>query len=218
MEVLQKDDIHIYRFPLGELSANCYVLADTDSGKCIVIDAADDGAFIGEFVVRNNWVVTDILATHGHFDHNLAAFEVQTAFNARFAIHETDAFLLKRMRETAQHFLGHIPPTVAPAISSYLKDTASLSVGDHEFAFKHVPGHTPGSMAFVVDSLGVAFVGDTVFAGGGVGRYDFSYSDEGQLRQSVRTILSLPDTMILLPGHGEELTVEQAKTELAHML
>ena len=66
----------LHQLILGALGTNCYLLWD-DSGEGILIDPADNAARIygvlEEEGIRLRW----ILLTHAHFDHMLAAGEVQ---------------------------------------------------------------------------------------------------------------------------------------------
>src|SRR3990167_10226457 len=102
----------IYTYPLGELQANCYFLVhDKD---CIIIDPADSADFILEKIQIENLKVHAVFATHGHFDHVMAAGELQISLDVPFYIADEDLFLLKRVAETAKHFLGHSPPIIPP--------------------------------------------------------------------------------------------------------
>jgi glyoxylase-like metal-dependent hydrolase (beta-lactamase superfamily II) len=81
----------------------------------------------------------------------------------------------------------------------------ALAVGGHQFEVRHVPGHSPGSVALVGD--GVALVGDVLFAGS-VGRTDLPGGNSGLLLTSIRTqLLTLPDETVVYPGHGPETTI-----------
>ena len=63
--------MRIYTYSLGELQANCYLLEN--EGKAIIIDPADDASFLLEEIQRKNLELVALLATHGHFDHVMAA-------------------------------------------------------------------------------------------------------------------------------------------------
>ena len=84
-----------------------------------------------------------------------------------------------------------------------------LSLGEDSIEIIHLPGHTPGCIALLCE--GMAFVGDTVFAGGGFGRCDLPLGDFRSMRDSVMRIISLPDDTVLYCGHGECTTVKEYK-------
>jgi glyoxylase-like metal-dependent hydrolase (beta-lactamase superfamily II) len=80
-----------------------------------------------------------------------------------------------------------------------------LAVGEYAFEVRHVPGHSPGSVALV--SGGAALVGDVLFAGS-VGRTDLPGGSSAALLASIRTqLLTLPDETVVYPGHGPETTI-----------
>lgn len=196
--------LHVQAFSLGKLETNCYIVSDKLSKEAIVIDPADAGEFIVEKVQQSKLLVKKIIATHGHFDHILAATYLQLTLDAPFLLHEKDVFLLDRMQESAIFFLGK-DPGPKPIISGNLKDNLKIKIGNISLKVVHTPGHTPGSVSLLVDR--VAFVGDLLFAEGGVGRTDFGYSDTNELQKSVAKILSLPANTTLYSGHGGETTV-----------
>jgi glyoxylase-like metal-dependent hydrolase (beta-lactamase superfamily II) len=81
------------------------------------------------------------------------------------------------------------------------------------FDFISTPGHTPGSVCFYFQKEKVIFTGDTLFKDG-IGRYDFSYSDKKDLFKSLKKILSLPDEMLVYPGHGEKTVIGDEKHQI----
>ena len=71
----------------------------------------------------------------------------------------------------------------------------------------HTPGHTWGSVCFLVPALGVVFTGDTLFAGG-PGATGRSYSDFPTIVESIRTtLLTLPADTVVHTGHGDDTTI-----------
>lgn len=205
--------MNILQFPLGELQTNCYIVINDT--KCLIIDPADSGDFILEEVQRRNLEVTGILATHGHFDHILAAGELQMSLeilyqkNFPFYIFKEDMFLVKRVKETAVHFLGHTPRMLPIKRFAYLKE-GNMAIGDFTFKVLHTPGHTPGSCSFFFPTDGALFTGDTVFKDA-VGDYSHKYSDKKQLMSSVERIKKLDEGVTIYPGHGEETLLQSLK-------
>ncbi len=172
---------------VGQMATNCYIVDG------IIIDPGDDAEYImGHLQTKPIMIV----ATHGHFDHIMASYALQLAYNIPFVIHEKDAFLVKTMQSSAKHFL-HIVTDPPPKITSYI--TEEDKIGD--FTVMHAPGHTPGSVCLVGD--GVVFTGDTIFAGGAVGSTDHQYSDKTALSQSINKILALPPKTKFFSGHGD---------------
>jgi len=77
-----------------------------------------------------------------------------------------------------------------------------LDVGDIHIELLHTPGHTPGSQCFLV--YGRLVSGDTLFLEG-CGRTDFPGSDPAQMYDSLQRLASLPDDVIVFPGHRYSL-------------
>lgn len=211
----EEKSLKILTFPLGQLQANCYFLILGKS--CLIIDPADDASFILEEVQRRGLEITGLLATHGHFDHVMAAGEIQAALpHVPFYIHDKDEFLIRRLRETAKHFLGYEPHILPPHRMTSL-NIGKLKITDFELEVLHTPGHTPGSVCYHFPTANLIFTGDTLFAGA-IGRYDFSYSDKAMLKESLKKILALFPKTNVYPGHGEATTVENEKDSLQKVI
>lgn len=198
----------IFKYQLGPLQTNCYFLVE--GNNCLIIDPADDASFILEELQRKKLNLLGILATHGHFDHIGAVGEIQLTHKVPFYIFQKDQFLVDRLNETAEHFLGFNPHFLKPILVKYLTEKKfQISPSDSEGKFQIIqtPGHTPGGCSFNLSKEKILFSGDTLFKGG-TGRYDFSYCDKTDLKKSLESLLKLPGKTIVYPGHGEETTIE----------
>lgn len=191
--------MNILRFPLGQLQANCYFLINDK--ECLIIDPGDEANFITEELQRKKLKLVGMISTHGHFDHVMAAGEVQLSIpGTPFYLHQADIFLMKRMVETAKYFLGYDPVVPSPQKITPLK-VGKQKIGSFAFEVIETPGHTPGSSSIYFQKEKVIFTGDTLFKGS-IGRYDFSYSDPLVLRDSLMRLFTLPSDTIVYPGHG----------------
>jgi glyoxylase-like metal-dependent hydrolase (beta-lactamase superfamily II) len=86
-----------------------------------------------------------------------------------------------------------------------------ISIGKYDMKVLEAPGHTPGSVHYVMDGYDIVFCGDTVIKGG-IGGSDLSFGDENRLFTTIRDrILTLPSKMILLPAHGPATTISEEK-------
>ncbi len=206
--MIVRDSLHIETLVVGQMATNCYICMDPATHEAIIIDPGDAAEYIINTLTRLEAAPNMIVATHGHFDHIMAAFELQFAYSIPFVIHEADTFLLQTMQQSAKHFLGLPTVDPPPQITRYINDNDILRMGKESFVVGHLPGHTPGSIYLYSKKQGVVFVGDTLFAHGAVGRTDFSYSEPLKLSTSIATILALPPTTRLFSGHGEETTVK----------
>ena len=200
--------MNIQSFSLGQMQANCYLLEE--DGKALLIDPADSADFLLEQIQRKNLELVGIVATHGHFDHVMAVGEIQLSYpHLSLHMNKKDMFLLKRLSETAKHFLG-FDPTVVPVRHTADLPSGAFSIKDFHFEVLRTPGHTPGSSCLYFKEKGILFSGDTLFQSG-IGRYDFSYSDKEELKHSLQRILKLPPETRVFPGHGEETLLDYEK-------
>ncbi|OGK11816.1 hypothetical protein A2954_05170 [Candidatus Roizmanbacteria bacterium RIFCSPLOWO2_01_FULL_37_12] len=197
----------VYSFTLGQLQANCYFLIEAD--QCLMIDPADEASFILEELQRRKLKLVGMLATHGHFDHVMAAGEIQKSLGIPLHIHSKDLFLIDRLEQTAEYFLGFRPAVLKPTLIKHLIK-AENKIRAFKFNLIHTPGHTPSSICFYFKKEKIIFTGDTLFKRG-IGRYDFSYSSKKELKKSLEKILKLPDDTVVYPGHGEKTTIGEEK-------
>jgi glyoxylase-like metal-dependent hydrolase (beta-lactamase superfamily II) len=212
--------IKLKRLVVGQLKTNCYLVFDDESKAAIIIDPGDDGDYIIRKISDLGLIPQKIIATHGHFDHILAATELQLAYGIPFLLHKKDEFLLSRMGNSAKHFLG-VKTDPAPVVDHYLTEGEKVKIRnfqpkaghplDEKLEIIETPGHTPGSISLYDKLSKFAFVGDLFFADGSLGRSDFKYSDKDALSKSIKKVLKLDDNTIIYPGHGEEMKVKNLK-------
>jgi len=194
---------------LGELQTNCYLLWEENYKEAVIIDPADEGVSISEEIERLQLKPKYVLATHGHFDHNLGALDLKLIYNIPYCASEKDLFLIKRQQETASYFLKKkISIPNLKKIDINLDKIKEIKLGEKIIKIVKSPGHTPGGLAFLADQF--LFSGDTIFAEGMVGRTDFEYSSVTDLKNSIREILNLPINTIILQGHGGATTLREA--------
>ncbi len=194
----------VHRLPVGQLQTNCYLVID--EGKTLIIDPGDDADYIQRIMADEDVVPTKIIATHAHYDHVLAITELKLAYKIPFLMHQKDEFLLKDMSSSASYFSG-ISTDPAPKVDKYLQPGSELRIDNCKLKIIHTPGHTPGSISLYSKDEGIIFVGDLLFAQGGVGRTDFRYSSTDELEASINTILELPKEIIVYSGHGSATTI-----------
>ncbi len=199
-------NMKIMRFPLGQMQTNCYFLIQRDD--CLIIDPADDASFILEELQRRRLNLVGMLATHGHFDHVMAVGEIQLSLNVPLYIKKEDMFLIKRLNETAEYFLGYKTNIIQPKNIKNFDIENLLKIENFKLKIINAPGHTPGSCCYYFKKENVLFTGDTLFKQG-IGRYDFSYSNKKDLDSSLKKIFKLPGNTIVYSGHGEETTIEK---------
>jgi len=193
---------------VGQLQTNCYLVADQKSRAAVVIDPGDGAEYIHNKIRDLELIPTKIVATHGHFDHILAAFEIQQAYKIPFLINAKDTFLVERMQDTAKFFLKINIHQIPPHVDGDLKEGSKINFGSLTFKVIETPGHTPGSVCLYFEDSKIMFTGDTLFKSG-VGRTDFSYGSQNDLEDSLKKIKHYPGGSRILSGHGEETCLEE---------
>lgn len=203
--------LKVITLPLGLLSTNCYLVIDQDTSEAVIVDPADAGEFIASKCQVEGIEPKLILATHGHFDHILSATEIKLAFKVPFFINKKDNFLVENMQKSAEFFLGRNIVDPPPHIDGNLVEGDKIKIGNTQLTVLEAPGHTPGSICLYGEKENSLFVGDCIFAGGGAGRTDFSYSNYDNLVWSISKIFKLPSTTIIYPGHGPFSTLKEER-------
>ena len=141
-----------------------------------------------------------LVLTHMHFDHTGGAAKLVADTGAEAFAHPPDSNALAEGdgEMTCSGWLGEVqmPMKIRP-----LKEGDFLECGSTKLEVLHTPGHTSGSICLFDRRSGLLFSGDTVFANGGVGRWDLPTGDHGQLVESLEMLAGLKVSN-LYPGHG----------------
>lgn len=205
--------MHLESFPAGPLGCNCSIVMDPASKRAIVVDPGGDLGLIQARLAALGATVEAIVHTHTHVDHVGATAGVQASTGARACIHEADRFLYDLLAVQAAMIGVPLPDKVE--MEGSLADGATVRAGAIEMGVLHTPGHTPGSVTFVVkgpDGTRV-FSGDTLFRGS-IGRTDLWGGDFDLIQRSLRErILALPDDAVVIPGHGPETSIGEERAQ-----
>ncbi len=197
----------IITYQLGELITNTYLIIDDLTQECVVIDPADDAQFISDEILRQNLILKQIIATHGHFDHNLASAELQLNFDIPYLIHLEDEFLITDLANRASYWLKKNIELNSPIITDYLIENQMIKIGTIQLKVIHTPGHTPGGCCLVLEDEQTIITGDTLFADNIPGRTDLAYSSSEKMKRSLKKIQQNFSGFRGLSGHGEEFIV-----------
>jgi hydroxyacylglutathione hydrolase len=190
--------------PVGWIETNCYLVTCEKTREAILIDPGWPDDSITHRIAERQAQVRLIVNTHAHFDHigGNAAFVESTG--APLAIHGLEVPLLES-GGAAQVFDLHIDQSPPP--DRLLEPGEVLKIGSLSFRVLFVPGHTPGHIALYEPDHKVVFAGDVLFQHG-IGRTDLPGGSTPILLASIRNeLLTLPDDVIVYPGHGPETTI-----------
>ncbi len=195
--------LEIQTLKVGPLQTNCYLVIAETSQHCLIIDPGDSAELISSEIMQQSLQPESIVATHGHFDHILAAKELQMAFGIPFLVQAKDEFLVNTLTKRAKHWLHREIIEQPPQINDFLTVAKPVKLGQQELRVFASPGHTPGGVCLVNDQAKVIFTGDTIFARA-VGRTDLSYSSSQALNKSVARLRQQFEDYHAYPGHGQD--------------
>ena len=199
----------IRTIPAWVTQTNAYVVADEPGGVALVVDAPPEPEKIGAFLEEIGVAAAGIVLTHGHVDHTGGAGRLAATTGAATYVHPDDDFLTLRPQEQLRAIFGMTPPGDydLPETFSELSDGQTLDLAGVRLEVRQTPGHTPGHCCLYWEAEGVLFSGDQLFAGS-VGRTDLPGGSWEELMTSMRDrVMTLPDDVRVLPGHGPETTI-----------
>ena len=195
--------LEVVTLPNGAFAENCYLVFDPDHADTILVDPGEDtDRFLAE-VSRRGRAISAIWLTHAHIDHIQGVAVIREATGAPVSLHPADRGLYDRLPEQGLWLgLRLLPP---PPPDAALAHGQSLPVGASRFEVRHAPGHTEGHVVFVGESFVLG--GDVLFQGS-IGRTDLPGGHHDTLIASIRReLLTLPDEMVVYPGHGPATTI-----------
>lgn len=184
-------------------NTNCYILPS----QGILIDPGAEVDVILKAI--EGLTIKYIINTHGHIDHIIENDKIRAETGALLLISKEDAPMLSSSFLNLSEFFGKGLSFKAP--DRIIKD--GEKIGD--ILVVETPGHTPGSLSFVWNHC--IFCGDVIFSNG-YGRYDFPGGNFEYLKNSIKKLLNFPDNTILYPGHGDSLTIKDAKCQLMNLI
>lgn len=194
MRTLHYEDsqAEIHKVVVGPVDNNVFVLRCKSTGDAVLLDAANEHDLLLELCERLN--VREVLETHGHWDHIQAIPQLRDA-----------GYSVRVTAEDAE---------MLPSYDQILEDDSVIEVGDLRLQTIHTPGHTPGSMSFLLRGSPILFSGDTLFPGG-PGATHFDHGDFDTIIESIdRRLFTLDPTTIVLPGHGDDTTIAAERPHL----
>lgn len=193
-------ELSITKLSVGYLDNNAYLLRCRQTGKQLLIDAADEAGKL--LTLAGDPGLVTVVTTHGHADHWQALAEVVAATEAASVAHPDDAAEL-------------------PVVTQTVTDGDVIQVGMCELEVIHLVGHTPGSIALLYhDPEGSPhlFTGDSLFPGG-PGRTTGGDDFDSLMTDLQRKVFDrLPDDTWFYPGHGDDSTLGAERPSIPEWL
>ena len=197
----------IQQYRLGPMGNNTYVIVDDATKEAAIVDPSFESDQLLPELQEKGLTLRYLLLTHAHFDHVIGNAFYASTVGLPIALHRADLTLLRALPEQGRMFGVPVEPSPDPTI--WLEEGKPLTLGETTIQVLFTPGHSPGSVTFLVDDA--AIVGDVLFAGS-IGRTDLPGASHQTLLDSIRTrLLTLPDETRVLPGHEDETTIGEER-------
>lgn len=183
-----------------ELATNTYIMVN--GKEAFVVDPGDNADAILAAAAQEGATITEVLLTHGHYDHIGAVAELQRK-GALVIMHRDDVHLTSSFKNLA-FYSGKTVDKFLPDVT--VSGGETLNVAGLDVRVIHTPGHTEGGVCYIVGDA--IFSGDTLFELS-YGRTDFPTGDFAKLKNSiVNKLFTLKENYTVYPGHGNPSTLD----------
>lgn len=195
--------------PVGLLQCNCSIFGDETTREALVIDPGDQIEDVLAILAKHRLRVKTIVITHAHIDHIGGAAKLKLATGAPVYMNARDQELYDQIGAQAV-WLG-MPEPESTEVDAPANDGGTIVLGESAFHILHTPGHTQGSISLWIPAENKLIAGDTLFRDS-IGRTDLPGGDSRQILRSIHSkLLTLPETAVVVPGHGPNTTIGREK-------
>jgi len=199
----------IKTFIFNPFQENTYLLFD-ETKEAVLVDAGcitdAEKQLLKRFIEENGLTLKRLINTHLHLDHQFGNKFIFNTFGLKPEACVEDEYLLENVVAQARSF-GFAVEEEAQPLGAYIVENQEIMFGNSSLKAIHVPGHSPGSMAFYSEKDGFLLVGDVLFRGS-IGRTDLPKGDYATLILSItKKLLPLPDSTVVYSGHGPTTTI-----------
>lgn len=195
---------------LGPFMTNTYILYNEETMEGLVVDPSFSPEQYIKAIEEKKIHLTSIFLTHAHVDHMAGMNELRKAFpEARMYMDKRDRPFLRDPERNLSYMFP--TPTLVDDADVWVKDGDEIETSGYTFQVIDTSGHTPGGISFYLKKKDIVFTGDSLFQGS-IGRTDFPGGSMKELTGSIRkNLFALPDSTVVLSGHGEQTTIGQEK-------
>jgi hydroxyacylglutathione hydrolase len=198
----------IQTFVFSPFEVNTYVIYD-QTGECVIIDPAcyDNGeqTQLTEFISENHLKPVHLLFTHCHLDHVFGSAFVSNRYHLEPSAHKNEESNNTNAVHAARLYGINMEAPVA--LKSFIDEQNQIRYGQSVLNIFFIPGHTAGSLLFYNLLEKFVISGDVLFDGS-IGRTDLPGGNFESLITGIREkLFSLPDDIVVYPGHGHTTTI-----------
>lgn len=201
-------EIRVKCLLVGMVQTNCYLIYDEETKRAVILDPGDKAETIIDECKSLELKPELILLTHGHFDHIMAAEAVRDEWGIKICACEKELEVLRD--GTKNMMIRYYRKNYSLEPDMTVKDGDVIEAAGFQFKVMETPGHTIGSCCYYMEEEKVLFSGDTLFHTS-YGRVDMPTGDAMAMLASVKKLLTLPDGVIVYPGHMDATSIEYEK-------
>lgn len=193
--------INIEKYVLGPFATNTYIISKDD--RSIIIDPAGKMEKVDSLLKERK--LLSILLTHGHFDHIKAVDGLYKKYHCPIYLSKEDENIARDPNQGEIFGIYNSAHISSPL--NYLEQN-TLKIEDFNFEVIYTPGHTSGSVCYLIENH--LFTGDTLFHLA-CGRTDLYSGSDRELKSSLRLLKELDDDLLIYPGHEETSILKNEK-------
>ncbi len=200
--------LNILSFCFNPVQENSYVLYN-EKGSCCIIDPGcyypQERDELKTGIEKTGLRPELLLNTHCHLDHVFGNKFVHDTWGLPLHIHPNERPVLEFAPQAGT--MWQLPFDNYEGPLTDIHAGQMIMIGDESLEVRHVPGHSPGSVAFYHEAGGFIIGGDVLFQLS-IGRTDLPGGDFDTLAHSIRTgFFTLPDETKVYSGHGPGTTI-----------
>jgi hydroxyacylglutathione hydrolase len=209
---MKSEQPHVISILSRPFSENSYIAWLPGRTECVIVDPGFEPEKIIEAVRSNKLTPIAQLLTHGHCDHIAGTAALKQEWPEVPIVigeNETDKLADPVKNLSARFGLAF----TAPPADRTLAAGERIQYAGFDFDVREIPGHSSGHIVFIwtAGEPQIVFGGDVLFQGG-IGRWDFPDGNLDLLTAGIREkLFTLPDSTIVLPGHGSPTTIGEEK-------
>ena len=199
--------MEIHRFVVNMLGENAMIVCG-EGGRCVAVDPGwqlpGEREKVFGFISGHHLKPEAILLTHGHMDHIYGVADMQREFGIPVYMSPADVPTMEYFDRVSKFGLPVADHSfeITPVTDGQTVEAAGL-----RFKVICTPGHSPGSVCWLLEDDRVMFTGDTLFAGS-IGRTDLIYGDyDDEIRSIMEKLIVMDGDIRILPGHGSDSTI-----------
>ena len=202
----------VKQFTFSPVQENTYVVYNEEDVACII----DPGCYsqhernqLKELIEKQHLRPKYLLNTHCHLDHVFGNKFIHETYKLNLHCHALEKKVLDFASRSGE--LWGLPFENYEGPILFIEEKDRVEVGNDVFDILFIPGHSPGSICFYCKAQQFIIGGDVLFRES-IGRTDLPGGDHETLLQGIRTkLFSLPDEVVIYPGHGPSTTIGHEK-------